>query len=121
MSSEYVRGQIEESAGRNFTSVDAEKSILSRLITGREDADRWVMELNPSDFSNMDYAMIYKAIQNCVARRQSIDLITVDAAIQRRYPNTSDRIPEVLADIVAFGASSAYIAYSMKEIGRAHV
>lgn len=115
MSSEYVRGQIEESAGRNFTSVDAEKSILSRLITGREDADRWVMELNPSDFSNMDYAMIYKAIQNCVARRQSIDLITVDAAIQRRYPNASDRIPEVLADIVAFGASSAYIAYSMKD------
>ena len=58
MPSEYVSEQIKQSALTNFTCVDAEKSILSKLLSGSEDAERWVMELKPSDFSNVDYGMI---------------------------------------------------------------
>ena len=73
------------------------------------------MELSPSDFSEIDYAIIFKAIQNCVARRKAVDLITVDAAIQRSAPQAMDRMPEILADVASFAATDAYIAYSMKD------
>ena len=115
MSNEYVKGQIEQSAKTNFTCIDAEKSILNRMLTGREDAERWAMELKPSDFSSMDYGMIFKAIQNVVARKQNVDLITVDAALARRCPNAMDRMPGVLADIVEFGTTNMANVHGMAD------
>lgn len=115
MPNEYVKGQIEQSAKSNFACVEAEKSILNGLLSGREDAERWTMELKSSDFSNADYGMVYSAIRNVVARRQHVDMITIDAAVQRRYPDAMGRLPGILAEITAFSATNMAISHGMAD------
>ena len=84
--SDYIQQQIIKAGAANFASQSAEESVICSLVSRTDDAAHYAMELSESDFYFPDYGRIFKAIQTVLAKGQSVDLVTVDAAIGELYP-----------------------------------
>ena len=70
----YIQEQLEKSQDAGFTCVEAEENIL-----------RSAMDLLPQDFSDPEYAKVYRAIQSLVAKQRQIDLVSLDAEMTVLY------------------------------------
>ena len=98
--SNYVREQIEKAGSANFACVEAEENVVRRIFKQPEVGAEVALELKPIDFTNPDLAMIYKGIQSAIARKQQIDFVTVNAAMQRMFPQQVDRLGVKMIDLV---------------------
>ena len=101
MSTEYVNEQIVQASKTDFASVEAEQSVLSRMLKNADVARKYAGELTQSDFTNPDYGMIYRAIQAVVVDKKPVDLVEVDAALQRLYPLDENRLSVVMVELVS--------------------
>lgn len=90
MLDEYVRSQLEESERAGFTCVEAEENILRRMVLQQGVADDIATELVPDDFSRKENGMIFWAIQSLVMKKQQVDLVSVDAELQRLFVDKID-------------------------------
>lgn len=83
---DYVQEQIVTASESEFSSKQAEQSVICRLLTSRNDAMEYAGALKESDFYYPDHGKLFRAIQAVVAKRMNVDLVTVDAAIGEMYP-----------------------------------
>ena len=81
----YIQEQLEKSQDAGFTCVEAEENILRRMILRQGVAEESAMDLLPQDFSDPEYAKVYRAIQSLVAKQRQIDLVSLDAEMTVLY------------------------------------
>lgn len=86
MAKDYVQEQIIESSTADFSSRQAEEAVIGIMLTDGRIAEENVSALTDKDFYFADNGKIYRGIQAAVAKRQSVDLITVDAALGELFP-----------------------------------
>ena len=86
MAGDYVQQQIIQAQGSDFSSSEAEQAVLGYMLTGGADAETYASELKPQDFYYDKHGKIFRGVQAVLAKRQSVDLITVDAALTELYP-----------------------------------
>ena len=93
----YIQEQLEKSQDAGFTCVEAEENILRRMILRQGVAEESVMDLQPQDFSDPEYAKVYRAIQSLIAKQRQIDLVSLDAEMTVLYGDGWR--PDVLIDL----------------------
>ena len=55
---EYVKKQLRSAADRDFTCIEAEESVLRRMLRSTEVAEEIAGDLTGPDFSNHDYGCV---------------------------------------------------------------
>lgn len=88
---EYVKEQIAASGDKGFSSIAAEKGIICRMMSDKDAARQYAGAISQADFYDPERGKIFAAIQAVVAKRQNVDLVTVDAAIAELFP--ADHVP----------------------------
>ena len=83
---DYVREQIEASAPSGFSSEKAEQGVICQLLSSNDKALLHAGELNQADFYDPERGKLLAAIQATVAKRQTVDLVTVDNTLGEMFP-----------------------------------
>ena len=78
-----IEYQIEQSAQNNFASVNAELSLLGCMAVGYDKCADIAAEIAETDFYYSDHRTIFKAIKHLAAEQQPVELITIDAELQK--------------------------------------
>lgn len=84
--SEYVQAQIEASSVSGFSSKKAEQGIVCQMLSNNDKAIQYAGELKQGDFYDPERGKLFAAIQATVAKRQTVDLVTVDNTIGEMFP-----------------------------------
>lgn len=98
MANDYVQEQIIQASNADFSSKDAEEAVIGIMLTSTRTAEDKVGELSDKDFYYENHAKIYRGIQAVVAKREKVDLITVDAALGGLYPLELPVLSEVMVE-----------------------
>ena len=90
----YVEGQIREAAeGKRFASMPAEENVLLLMLTKAATVQNQVLaELKPGDFADLDHRRLFEAMVDVAEDGGKIDLISVDAAFSRMFPDAADNL-----------------------------
>lgn len=85
---------------------DAERSVLGGIMTRIErGAGNIVYAVNEDDFWLPNHRRIYTAIRSMYEQKEPIDLITLDAELERLYPSEMGTMPSDLIKAVCNGMS----------------
>lgn len=94
---EYIREQVALAGESNFTSQEAEESVLHCLIL--RDSARF-RELNETDFYFPEHAKIFRAIKTAVAKQLKVDLVTIDAILSELYPKEANSLSQIMVGCI---------------------
>lgn len=97
---DYIRAQINEASAADFSSKQAEQSIICRFLTKSAEAELYARELKESDFYYSDYGHIFRAMQNTLAKGMHIDLVTIDSALHEMYPDAYGMIQQAMMNCI---------------------
>ena len=101
MASEYVQRQIEESSKNRFSSPRAEENVLLQMLKKPNDVAEDVFEaLEPRDFTDLNLARIYKAMQVVREKGQKIEAVNVDAAFTQMFPKHAGELSERMIGVM---------------------
>lgn len=101
MSSDYVKRQIEQSSENRFSSPQAEENVILQMLKKPRSVAEDVLEaLDPKDFTDLNLARIYKAIQEVVGKGQQIDAVNIDTMCGLLFPNHSNVLTKRLIDVM---------------------
>ena len=103
---EYVKKKLRAAGDTDFTCVEAEESVIRRMLKSTEISEEIANDLTGPDFSNHDYGRIFNVIQTLVERRQGIDKITVSNAAKSIFPKNAAKIAEVVEQLSRFRPNS---------------
>lgn len=92
---EYVKKKLRAAGDKDFTCVEAEESIIRRMLRSTEISEEIAGDLTGPDFSNHDYCRLFNVIQTLVDRHQGVDKITVGNAAKSIFPKNAARIAEL--------------------------
>lgn len=82
-----MQEQVAKAKDTGFACVEAEGNILNRMVTQQGAAEEYAPELMPTDFSNGEYARIFKIIQLLVTHKRQVDIVTIKNGLDKMYPN----------------------------------
>ena len=90
----YVEGQLQAAAeGKRFASMPAEENVLLLMLTkAAKVQDEVLAELKPGDFADLDHRRLFEAMVQVAEGGGKIDLISVDAAFTRMFPDAADNL-----------------------------
>jgi len=90
----YVEGQLQAAAeGKRFASMPAEENVLLLTLTKAAKVQEEVLaELKPGDFADLDHRRLFEAMVEVAENGGKIDMISVDAAFTRMFPDAADNL-----------------------------
>ena len=90
----YVEGQLQAAAeGKRFASLPAEENVLLMMLTkAAKVQDEVLAELKPGDFADLDHRRLFEAMVQVAEDGGKIDMISVDAAFSRMFPDAADNL-----------------------------
>lgn len=106
MAGDYVQEQIVQASSADFSSKQAEQSVLCRLLTSQAEATRYANDLQERDFYFAEHGKLFRAVQAVVAKRMSVDLVTVDAALGELYPGEQATLAERMIECAKLSLQS---------------
>ena len=98
MSKEFIQEQIVKASLSNFANQTAEQAIIGKMILDHKAAEEYATELTESDFYFSHYGKIFRGIQAVLTKRQTVDLITVDEALSKLFPNDMNELPKAMVE-----------------------
>jgi len=98
MESEFIQSHIMKSGTTDFSSQEAEDAILSMLLMGKN-TTQLLNEMCENDFYYDEHKKIFRAMRTVVADRKDIDLITVDDAVSKMFPEEQQRLLDIMIDV----------------------
>ena len=102
IANEYVSKEIEKSGDTHFTCVDAEESIIRRMLRSNDVAGDVCASLTGKDFSNVDYGRLFNAIQDVLRADKNVDAITVEDAAGRLFPKNAKKLRELVVVLTKY-------------------
>ena len=97
---DYIQQQISEASAADFSSKQAEQSIICRFITKSAEAELYARELKKADFYYAAYGYIFRAMQNTLAKGLHIDLVTMDAALHEMFPDKYGELQQAMMQCI---------------------
>lgn len=99
VSNAYVSEQMALAGSQNFTSKEAEASVLYSLMAIGKNVQGYVSNLSEKDFYFEEYGKIFRAVQ-AAAVNGNVDIVTVDASIQSLFPTEYATLSRTMLDCV---------------------
>ena len=97
MANEYIQSQLIQSGAKDFSCQEAESAILSMLLVDKN-TTQLLGEVSENDFYFEEHKKIFRAMQVVATERKGIDLITVDDAIGKMFPDEQARLLEAMIE-----------------------
>lgn len=111
MATDYVQEQIIQAQSADFSSKSAEEAVVGIMLADSRTAEEYAATLTDKDFYYTDYGRIYRGIQAVLAKRERVDLITVDAALSELFPHEAAGLSALM-----IGSANAKIKFGAKGI-----
>lgn len=102
IATEYVTQEIKKSGDTQFTSVNAEETVLRRMLASQDVAEDIATVLSGKDFSNVDYGRLFNSIQDVIRQDRHVDAITVEDSATRLFPKSAKRLRDVLVVLTKY-------------------
>lgn len=96
-----------------FYNHDAEGAVLAALTTGKRDAAQYAVQLTAEDFHRAEHKAVFQAIQQLIAAKQDVTLVTIADQLTRRQGNDAALmtiLPELRVHAVIGWAVDSHIA-----------
>ena len=100
---DYIAQQIALAGSKNFSSQEAEQSVLYALMTKGDDIASTLARLSEQDFYFVELGKVFRAIQMTAAKGMTVDLVTVDATITELFPQESATLSNAMLSCVQGG------------------
>ena len=101
-SEDYVRQQIERAAEKRFSSPQAEENVLLQMLKKRGAVEEALEALEPKDFTDLDNARLFRAMQEAEAKGLDIEAVNVDTLAGQLFPKHAEVLTKRLIDVMGY-------------------